>query len=321
MDDAIRAFVNFLRVERNASRETIRNYQSDLQQLALFLSRTDNAPSSIRVDLVTTENIRAYLHWLDRKGEKASSLARKLACLRSFYRFLVREGRSQKNPAEDIRSPKLPKPLPRVLTKDDANALMEFPAGQSVLSLRDRALLETLYSTGARVSEAVGINLGDLNQAEGIVHLRGKGRKERVVPIGDIAMHSIKEYRDSLRSSAARPSSQRSIGDQPSAPLFLNHRGDRLTTRSVARIVSRYSSRLASGAVSPHALRHSYATHLLDEGADLRSIQEMLGHASLSTTQKYTHLAADQLVAVYDRAHPRARPAVSTIPRKDQKSS
>ncbi|TKS60474.1 MAG: tyrosine recombinase XerC [Nitrospira sp.] len=350
MEDAIRAFVSFLAVERNASRETIRNYQSDLQQLALFLHRAENAPRSIRVDHVTTEDVRAYLHWLDRKGEKASSLARKLACLRSFYRFLVREGTSQKNPAEGIRSPKLPKPLPRVLTKDDANALMEFPVGQSSLSLRDRALLETLYSTGARVSEAVGINLGDLNQAEGLVHLRGKGRKERVVPIGDVAIQAIQEYRDSLRPSAARlpsassgptrlsspveslwversqaepveGSSPQAVSDHPSAPIFLNHRGGRLTTRSVARIVSRYSSRLAGGAVSPHALRHSYATHLLDEGADLRSIQEMLGHASLSTTQKYTHLAADQLVAVYDRAHPRARPAGSAIPRKDQKSS
>lgn len=312
MEDAIRAFVSFLDVERNASRETVRNYQSDLQQLALFLHQTRHSQRAIRVDHVTTEDVRAYLHWLDRKGEKASSLARKLACLRSFYRFLVREGTSQKNPAEDIRSPKLPKPLPRVLTKDDANALMEFPAGQSPLSLRDRALLETLYSTGARVSEAVGMNLGDLNQAEGLVHLRGKGRKERVVPIGDVAIQAIREYRDSLKPSG--------ISDQLSAPIFLNHRAGRLTTRSVARIVSRYSSRLASGAVSPHALRHSFATHLLDEGADLRSIQEMLGHASLSTTQKYTHLAADQLLAVYDRAHPRARPVIGSAPRKDQKS-
>ncbi len=312
MEDAIRAFVSFLDVERNASRETVRNYQSDLQQLALFLHQARHSQRAIRVDHVTTEDVRAYLHWLDRKGEKASSLARKLACLRSFYRFLVREGTSQKNPAEDIRSPKLPKPLPRVLTKDDANALMEFPAGQSPLSLRDRALLETLYSTGARVSEAVGMNLGDLNQAEGLVHLRGKGRKERVVPIGDVAIQAIREYRDSLKPSG--------ISDQLSAPIFLNHRAGRLTTRSVARIVSRYSSRLASGAVSPHALRHSFATHLLDEGADLRSIQEMLGHASLSTTQKYTHLAADQLLAVYDRAHPRARPVIGSAPRKDQKS-
>ena len=312
MEDAIRAFVRFLEVERNASPETVRNYRSDLHQLASFLQR-EPAAGSLRVDQVTTEQLRSYLHWLDRKGEKPSSLARKLACLRSFYRFLVREGVSSRNPAEEIRSPKLPKPLPRVLTKDDANALMEFPAGQSPLSLRDRALLETLYSTGARVSEAVGMNLGDLNQAEGLVHLRGKGRKERVVPIGEVAMQSIRDYRNSIKRSAIR--------HQSSAPLFLNHRGGRLTTRSVARIVSRYSSRLAGGAVSPHALRHSYATHLLDEGADLRSIQEMLGHASLSTTQKYTHLAADHLLAVYDRAHPRARPAGNSVPRKDQKSS
>ncbi len=313
MEDAIRAFMSFLEVERNASRETIRNYQSDLQQLTLFLHRTEKTPRSIRANHVTTENVRAYLHWLDRKGEKASSLARKLSCLRSFYRFLVREGAAQKNPVEAIRSPKLPKPFPRVLTKDDANALMEFPSGESSLSLRDRALLETLYSTGARVSEVVGINLGDLNQAEGLVHLRGKGRKERVVPIGDVAIQAIRQYCDSLRPSA--------VSDQLSAPIFLNHSGGRLTTRSVARIVSQYSSRLTGGRVSPHALRHSYATHLLDEGADLRSIQEMLGHMSLGTTQKYTHLATDQLVAAYDRAHPRARPARIAIPRKDQKSS
>jgi integrase/recombinase XerC len=313
MEDAIRAFVSFLAVERNASQETIRGYHSDLQQLALFVQGADRTSPSISAGEVTTEQVRGYLHWLDRKGDKASSLARKLACLRSFYRFLVREGLSQHNPAAEIRSPKLPKPLPRVLTKDDASALMELPTGQSSLSLRDRALLETLYSTGARVSEAVGINLIDLNLSEGLVHLRGKGRKERVVPIGDVAAQAIRVYRDSLGSSAA--------DHQMSAPVFLNHRGGRLTTRSVARIVSRYSSHLAGGAVSPHALRHSYATHLLDEGADLRSIQEMLGHVSLSTTQKYTHLAADQLVAVYDRAHPRARPAGSALPRKVQKSS
>lgn len=311
MEDAIRAFITFLQVERNASPETIRNYRSDLQQLTSYLVQARQSPRSVQVQHVTTDDLRGYLHWLDRKGEKATSLARKLACLRSFYRFLVREGATARNPAEDIRSPKLPKPLPRVLTKDDANALMEFPAGQSTLSLRDRALLEMLYSTGARVSEAVGLNVGDLNQSEGLVHLRGKGRKERVVPIGGVAIQAIREYRDSFKSSRI----------QPSAPLFLNHRGGRLTARSVARLVSRYSSRLASGAVSPHALRHSFATHLLDEGADLRSIQEMLGHASLSTTQKYTHLAADQLLAVYDRAHPRARPPGNAVPRKDQKPS
>ena len=314
MDDAIRDFVTFLEVERNASPETIRNYRSDLRQLAAFLSTPRQGKrQSIQPDEVTAEHVRRYLHWLDRQVDKGSSLARKLACIRSFYRFLVREGACPHNPAEAIRTPKLPKPLPKVLTKDDANALMEFPEGVSTLSLRDRALLETLYSTGARVSEAVGMNLGDIDEAQGLVHLRGKGRKERVVPIGDVAMQAIRDYRGALPATAAPY--------RPSAPLFLNHRGGRLTTRSVARMVAYHSSRLASGAVSPHALRHSYATHLLDEGADLRAIQEMLGHASLSTTQKYTHVAADQLLAVYDRAHPRARLATPLDTRKDSKRS
>ncbi|MEK7725911.1 MAG: tyrosine recombinase XerC [Nitrospirota bacterium] len=313
MDDAIRAFMTFLTVERQASPETIRNYRSDLQQLTTFLIQSQPAPQTRRalpIDNITTDSLRAYLHWLDRKGEKASSLARKLACLRSFYRFHVREGTVAKNPAEGIRSPKLPKNLPRVLTKDDANVLMEFPEGDTALPLRDRAILETLYSTGARVSETVGLNLGDLNQSDGLVHLRGKGRKERIVPIGDVALQAIQTYRASLKRATA--------DNQPATPLFLNHRGGRLTARSVARLVSRYSSRLPGGAVSPHALRHSYATHLLDEGADLRSIQEMLGHASLSTTQKYTHLATDQLLAVYDRAHPRAKSGKTSPTRKDR---
>jgi integrase/recombinase XerC len=315
MEDAIRAFMKFLEIERHASRETIRNYRSDLNQLVSFLNKTGGAPRTLKVSHITTEHLRSFLHWLNRKGEKASSLARKLACFRSFYRFLIRKGSAPNNPAEDINSPKLPKPLPRVLTKDDANALMEFPAGKSPLSLRDRALLETLYSTGARVSEVVGMNVEDVNWTEGLVHLRGKGRKERIVPIGAVALEAI-------RASLAHPSHHTShITHHADSPVFCNHRGGRLTTRSVARIVSRYSSRLAGGAVSPHALRHSYATHLLDEGADLRSIQEMLGHASLSTTQKYTHLAADQLLAAYDRAHPRAKSGTSAAARKEPTSS
>jgi integrase/recombinase XerC len=174
---------------------------------------------------------------------------------------------------------------------------MTFPAAGTAGSLRDRALLETLYSTGARVSELVALDLGDVHESEGLVRLQGKGRKERIVPIGELALEAIRRYRKSLPAASVR---------LPSRALFCNHRGGRLTSRSVARIVARYSSRLAGGAVSPHTLRHSFATHLLDEGADLRSIQEMLGHASLSTTQRYTHVATDQLMAVYDRAHPRA---------------
>lgn len=313
MEVEIDTFIRFLEGEQNASPETIRNYRSDLRQLLSFLRSEDSASRSISVDRVTADDIRGYLHWLDRKGEKASSLARKLASIRSFYRFLLREDTVSKNPADNIRSPKLPKALPRVLTKDDAGALMDFPDGRSSLSLRDRALLETLYSTGARVSEVVGINLGDLDQTEAFLQLRGKGRKERIVPIGEVAIRAIREYRDSLPLTAECR--------ELSAPLFLNHRGQRITTRSVARIVAQYSSRLTGGAVSPHALRHSYATHLLDEGADLRSIQEMLGHASLTTTQKYTHLASDQLAAIYDRAHPRARPSRGALSQKDQEPS
>jgi integrase/recombinase XerC len=298
MEAAIRAFLTYLDVEQGASRETIRGYRSDLRQFLSFATEP-RAGAPLAPDQVDPMTIRGYLAWLDRKGEKKSSLARKLAALRSLYRFLAREGQVGRNPAEEVRTPKQPQHLPRVLTKDDAEALMELPEGDTLLSLRDRAILETLYSTGARVSELVGMNLEDLNLGDGLVRLRGKGRKERIVPIGDVAVESVKEYRALVKSSAA--------GHPLSAPVFMNHRGGRLTARSVDRIVGKYSSALMGGRVSPHALRHSFATHLLDEGADLRAIQEMLGHASLGTTQKYTHLAMDQLMAVYDRTHPRAK--------------
>jgi integrase/recombinase XerC len=316
MDDAIRAFMTFLELERHASHETVRNYVSDLRQFHTFMTTESSDAHKLDLATVQTESIRAYLHWLDRKREKSTSMARKLASLRSFYRYLQREGMVGLNPAEAIRTPKHPKHLPRVLTKDDAAALMEFPADQTRGSLRDRALLETLYSTGARVSELVGINVEDLRASEGLVHLRGKGRKERVVPIGDVALRSIQAYRNqqSLMDSRDLPT-KRDL-----SPIFRNRRGGRLTTRSVARIVARYSNRLAGGSVSPHTLRHSFATHLLDEGADLRSIQEMLGHASLSTTQKYTHLATDQLLAVYDKTHPRAGRSTSMRSAKGDKS-
>jgi integrase/recombinase XerC len=316
MDDAIRAFMTFLELERHASHETVRNYVSDLRQFHTFMTTESSDAHKLDLATVQTESIRAYLHWLDRKREKSTSMARKLASLRSFYRYLQREGMVGLNPAEAIRTPKHPKHLPRVLTKDDAAALMEFPADQTGGSLRDRALLETLYSTGARVSELVGINVEDLRASEGLVHLRGKGRKERVVPIGDVALRAIQAYRNQQPLTDSRDlTTKRDV-----SPIFRNRRGGRLTTRSVARIVARYSNRLAGGSVSPHTLRHSFATHLLDEGADLRSIQEMLGHASLSTTQKYTHLATDQLLAVYDKTHPRAGRSTSMRSAKGDKS-
>ena len=312
MDDAIRAFMTFLELERHASHETVRNYVSDLRQFQAFMRAEHPGVPTLDPATVKTESIRAYLHWLDRKREKSTSMARKLASLRSFFRYLQREGMVDLNPAEAIRTPKQPKHLPRVLTKDDAAALMEFPADQAGGSLRDRALLETLYSTGARVSELVGINLEDLRASEGLVHLRGKGRKERIVPIGEVALRAVQAYLNQRPLMECRDLTMKT--KRVSSPVFRNSRGGRLTTRSVARIVARYSNRLAGGSVSPHTLRHSFATHLLDEGADLRSIQEMLGHVSLSTTQKYTHLATDQLLAVYDKTHPRAgRPTSARV--------
>ncbi|MBS0169199.1 MAG: tyrosine recombinase XerC [Nitrospira sp.] len=302
MDRAIRDFLDVLIVQEGASPQTIRAYTSDLAQFQAFAGRQVQSRGGVPLKSVDTDLIREFLADRDRQGDKKASLARKLACLRSFFRYVVRVGRLQVNPAEDVRPPKLPKPLPQVLTKDEAGALMEFPKGLQRETLRDRAILETLYSTGARVSELVGMNCEDLSRSEGVVRVRGKGQKERVIPISQLALDAIDAYHAQvgtvLGTSARRPSD--------AGAVFRNHRGGRLTTRTVARIVAKYSRQLAGGAIHPHTLRHSFATHLLDEGADLRAIQEMLGHASLSTTQKYTHLATDQLLALYDRTHPRA---------------
>lgn len=315
MEGAIRAFVTFLQVEQGASPETIRAYQADLRQFLGFVRTLAPAsaasPAPEQIDAVT---VRRYLGWLDRRGEKKSSLARKLAALRSWFRYLLREGLVRQNPAGTVRTPKLPQYLPRVLSKEDTEALMEGPEGSTVVTQRDRAILETLYSTGARVSELAGLNLEDLTPTEGLVRLRGKGRKERIVPIGAVALDAIRAYRESLRKTSLRVQHSR----EPHDPLFQNGRGGRLTVRSVERVVEKYSRRLVGGSISPHALRHSFATHLLDEGADLRAIQEMLGHASLSTTQKYTHVALDRLLDVYDRAHPRAGRAPSAAERREK---
>ncbi|MFO0775020.1 MAG: tyrosine recombinase XerC [Nitrospiraceae bacterium] len=305
MDEAIRDFLTFLRVQRDASPETLRSYASDLAQVRAFLQQHPNDVPPALSD-VTTDRIREFLAALDRRGEKASTLARKLATLRSFFRYAVRSHRTVDNPALRVRSPKLPRPLPRVLDKDDAAALMDQPLPGAPSEPRDRALLETLYSTGARVSELVALNVDDVDWRNGLVRLQGKGRKERLVPIGAVALEALQAYLQNSPALTAAQDVNRSTSSSAAYPLFRNRRGTRLTVRSVARMVSRYSAALPGGRVSPHALRHSFATHLLDEGADLRAIQELLGHASLATTQRYTHVAMDQVMAVYDQAHPRA---------------
>ena len=312
MEDAIRAFLTYLDLERGASRETLRSYQSDLRQFVLFLriGYGEAVPEPGDVDPTT---IRQFLVWLAERKEKKTSQARKLACLRSFYKFLNQRKLVAVNPTVHIRAPRLSQHLPRVLSKDDAGRLMESPKDETgSKTARNKAILETLYSTGARVSELVGMNWGDVNLDEGMVRLRGKGKKERLVPIGQIPIEAIKDY---IALGSAKLSSDKAAGEgkctkfgsfPEDSAVFQNNRKGRLSVRSVERVVQQYASQLQVGAVTPHTLRHSFATHLLDEGADLRVIQELLGHASLGTTQKYTHLATDRLMAVYDQAHPRA---------------
>ncbi|MDA0739244.1 MAG: tyrosine recombinase XerC [Nitrospirae bacterium] len=320
MEDAIRAFLTHLDLERGASRETLRSYQSDLRQFVGFL-KSGGGDTVLGPGDIDPTMIRQFLIWLTDKQEKKTSQARKLACLKSFYRFLNLRELVTTNPTAHIRAPRLGQHLPRVLSKDDAERLMESPdENTGAKTARDRAILETLYSTGARVSELVGMNWGDVNLDDGMVRLRGKGKKERLVPIGQVAIDAIHDYVavGSAKLSADKVADEATVtGSQvfpENHPVFQNNRKGRLSVRTVERVVQQYAGQLQVGSVTPHTLRHSFATHLLDEGADLRVIQELLGHVSLGTTQKYTHLATDRLMEVYDQAHPRAGNA-PTVPK------
>jgi integrase/recombinase XerC len=306
MKELIERFLEHLRVERNASAHTLRSYASDLEQFRSFLwsagFHRDEKKGDIRAEKIDHLAIRAYLSRLYREHKK-SSLARKLAAQRSFFRYLVDEGLMKRSPAEIVATPKQEKNLPSFLSVDEVFALVEKPDRATPWGARDRAILETLYSCGIRVSELVGLSDGDVDFQLGIVRVYGKGRKERIVPIGGKAIEALRAYLPRRDEVLAR---RKKSG--PRAPLFINPRGTRLTARSVARILQKHV--LRSGLLrkmSPHALRHTFATHLLDAGADLRAIQEMLGHVSLSTTQRYTHVSMDKLMEVYDKAHPRAK--------------
>jgi len=306
----IQQFVHYLALEKNASPHTCRCYRKDLEGFEDFLKSMGmylNPAGDVEIEKVDRMAIRKYMSFLHRKNKK-SSIARKISTLRSFFKYLIREQVIPSNPAKSVSSPKVEKTLPTTLTVDEAFRLMESP--QSIPekssemskqnSVRDRAILELLYSSGLRVSELVGLNLNQLDSDLGIVRVMGKGRKERIVPVGVKAIDALKAYLEGRGGLT---------GD---GPIFINHTGGRLTARTVGRLIKKYTRH--SGIfrkVSPHSLRHTFATHLLDAGADIREIQEMLGHSSLSTTQRYTHVSMGKLMEVYDKAHPRSFKNVS----------
>lgn len=300
MHSEIAQFLRYLDVEKNASTLTIKSYREDLIDMADFLA-DQQGKSSLRPDDITPRDLRGYVAALHEAGYARSSISRKLASLRSFYKFAQRQELATTNPAKPLRNPRGQRKLPHFLTSDEVERLLNSPPRDEVLGLRDRAILETMYSAGLRVSEVVGLNDGDIDLEEGLARVRGKGRKERLSPLGRFAVAALQKYAYHRERSIKEPTGK-------NAPVFVNRFGRRLTTRSVARMLEKYIQQTGlDQRTTPHTLRHSFATHLLDRGADIRSVQELLGHKSLVTTQIYTHLSTANLKEVYDRAHPRAK--------------
>ncbi len=321
MRSAIEKFLAYLRSVRNASAHTLRNYASDLQQFHTYLSPPDSRP--VRLTDIDHRVIREYLGYLHDQQLQKSSMARKLAALRSFLKFCAREGMVRENAARLVATPKLPKRVPSILSAEEMNEFLDGLArvpeprakgraaraaraaqdSATVLLLqRDRAILELLYASGLRVSELTGLNMDDVDRKERMLRVLGKGNKERIIPYGSKAEEALKRYwpiRAKLLARVRRGADARAV--------FLSHEGRRMGNRSVARVVKKYVRLMnINGDLHPHSLRHAFASHLLADGADLRAIQELLGHSSLSTTQRYTHASIRQLMEVYDKAHPHA---------------
>ncbi|NIL96272.1 MAG: tyrosine recombinase XerC [Planctomycetales bacterium] len=292
-------FLRYLEVERNASDLTIKSYREDLQALVDWLTADEDpcpAPAEI-----STLDLRGYIASLQEAGYAKSTIARRLACLRSFFKFGQREGWVEENPAKPLRNPRRARPLPHFLSTDEIGRLLVAPSRETVMGRRDRAILETMYSAGLRVSELVGLIDNDLDLPAGLVRVRGKGRRERLAPIGSFAKRALHSSLKVRQLAKHEPHGGKS-------PVFVNRFGRRMTTRSVGRMLEKYLKVTGlDRQTSPHTLRHSFATHLLDRGADIRSVQELLGHKSLVTTQIYTHVSTAGLLEVYERAHPRAR--------------
>jgi integrase/recombinase XerC len=299
MQRHIAQFLRYLQIERGVSPHTLKAYREDLTAAAEYFAEEDGStpdPASL-----TAVELRGLLSALHDAGFAKTSIARKLASLRSFYRFGQREGWVKSNPARALRNPRKGRTLPHFLTTDEIGTLLAAPAANGPMGLRDRAILETLYSAGLRVSELVGLNDGDADLDQGVLRVRGKGRKERLAPLGSYAVKALQTWLKVRTLSPKEPQGRE-------APVFTNRFGRRLTTRSVGRLLEKYLRETGlDRRTSPHTLRHSFATHLLDRGADVRSVQELLGHKSLVTTQIYTHVSTANLRAAYEKAHPRAR--------------
>ncbi|MDR1702387.1 MAG: site-specific tyrosine recombinase XerD [Sporomusaceae bacterium] len=295
LETRVNEFINYLSVERGLAKNTLESYGRDLRQFQKYLdvSQLDIIKNSTR------DTILNYLNSLQSKGRSVSTISRNLAAIKSFYQYLVRERHLEKDPAINLESPRPEKKLPRILTINEVEELLVQPNILLPTGLRDKAMLELLYATGIRVSELTSLNISDINLDMGYIKCYGKGSKERIVPLGSIAVKCVQEY-----VAKGRPKLVRSYEE---GALFVNHHGKRLTRQGFWKIIKKYALEAnILKAITPHTLRHSFATHLLENGADLRSVQEMLGHADISTTQIYTHVTKNRLKEVYDKTHPRA---------------
>ena len=314
----VQKFVDYLRYERHFSPYTARCYGADLRQFSEFLAGDTVGPEQEipeelmgqveeRLHAADAATVRGFLAHLDGFGYSPATTARKIATLRSFYKWMLKKSFAEVNPMLLIRTPKQAKRLPKAIAVEQVEQLLAAPDNRETLGARDRAILETLYSTGVRVSELVDLNRNDVDMTGSTMHVRGKGKKERIVPLGSHAMAAIRHYMTLLEPDARFAELRQQSMIDPAVPLFVNKNGGRLSSRSVRRKLDKYLKGCGlDGTISPHTLRHSFATHLLDNGADLRSVQELLGHQSLSTTQVYTHLSSMRLRTAYDHAHPRA---------------
>ncbi len=305
MRTSLETFIESLSVEKGFSPHTCRAYRRDLEQFFEYLGLQFGWSIDTHDSDIDGVVIRSYLGFLH-KGHKKTTIARKLSALRSFFKYLVKKGMIERNPADAVITPKRGQTIPSYLTVDEMFRLLNGMKGDTVLALRNRAILETLYSTGVRVGELVGTDVRDVDFERGLIKVCGKGNKERLAPVGKRALHCVRVYLDQRGQDKISKTGIPKGDWDGKIPLFLNRFGGRLTARSVARLIDKANRQLAlMRPISPHGFRHTFATHMLDAGADLRIVQELLGHSSLSTTQRYTHVSMDRLMEIYDKAHPR----------------